>query len=254
MNLTPPAPADSAKVSYLAGWKLKEYAEVDSTNFVASRLPAWQAVRADTQTAGRGRFQRNWVSDAGGLWLSAVVPTPGDREFWQTLPLVAGLAVLEALKSFGLNHARLRWPNDIMVGHKKLAGLLLDMFSPELAVIGLGVNVSNQPADHDPALQGTATRLADLINPVPSLTELTEAVLFQLQKKMEIMVTRGFRTLQPRINARWGGTPRVVVDLDAEKREGIFAGVDDEGRLLLREDSGSLAILAVHQVKLLREV
>jgi len=247
-------PAGIAKLSHPAGWTLREYAQVDSTNFVAAPLPAWSAVRADTQTAGRGRFQRPWVSDAGGLWLSAVVPTPGEREAWQTLPLAAGLAVLEALKDFGVKTARLRWPNDIMVEDRKLAGLLLDTFEPGLAVIGLGVNVTNQPALQDPALRQTATRLADVVLPVPGLADLAAAILAQLRAVVEVMTDHGFAALQPRVNARWGRTRRVYVELDLGTREGVFTGVDPAGRLHLLGDGGSVTVLAPHQVRLLREL
>ena len=255
MNLsTLPAAASVAKVSHLGHWTLHEHAAVDSTNYVAGRLPAWSAVRADTQSAGRGRFQRSWVSDAGGLWLSAVVPATGNKASWQVMPLVAGLAVIETLKSFGVTNTHLRWPNDIMVGDKKLAGLLLDTFTPNLAVIGLGINVTNQPAAHDAALRATATRLADILNPPPTLGVLTVAILSSLHTTMNELADRGFAALRPRINRLWGGTPRVKVDLDHGQREGVFTGVDDLGRLLLREDSGRETALATHEVKLLREL
>ena len=70
-----------------SGWLLEVLPEIDTTNRVAAKLPAWHAVRADTQTAGRGRTGRVWTSDVGGLWLSAVVPCPGPRERWALLPL-----------------------------------------------------------------------------------------------------------------------------------------------------------------------
>jgi len=87
-------------------WTVWEYDSVTSTNLVAAELAAWNAVRAETQTAGRGRFQRKWVSDRGGLWLSAVVPiaSPSDR----ILPLLAGLAICESLHGLGVRHLRLR--------------------------------------------------------------------------------------------------------------------------------------------------
>ena len=243
-----------ARISHLGDWTLREYDEVDSTNFVAGRLPAWSAVRADTQTAGRGRFQRTWVSDAGGLWLSAVVPATGGQDSVRSLPLVAGLAVIEALKPFGVADARLRWPNDIMVGGQKLAGLLLDTFAPPLAVIGLGVNVTNQPADHDPALRGTVIRLADLLAPPPTLGVLTLAVLSSLRATLAELADGGFPALCPRINRLWGGVPRVAVELDHGRREGFFIGVDEHGRLRLRDESGQVTVLAAHEVKLLREI
>ena len=244
----------AARVSYILGWKLHEYEEVDSTNYVARDLPAWHAVRADTQTSGRGRFQRSWVSDAGGLWLSAVVPVSGPKENLAVLPLVAGLAAIDALKSMGLARLRLRWPNDIMAGEKKLAGLLLDTFDPNLAVVGLGINVTNQPAACDASLRKTATRVADLVQPPPGMMDLTTAVLDSLRTKVRLLAAGGFSRLHASINGLWGGTPRVTVELDKGLRQGTFMGVDGRGRLLLREANGQTSALDAHEVKLLREI
>lgn len=254
MSLSASQPAALLRRSHVAGWELLEFGVVDSTNFVAAQLGAWQAVRADTQTAGRGRFQRSWVSDTGGLWLSAVVPTGVDRSRWQALPLVAGLAVIQSLKGVGVASARLRWPNDIIVNERKLAGLLVDTFKPQLAVIGLGVNVTNQPAAQDPALKETSIRLADLVAPPPSLANLTQAILASLKLAMDVMVQVGFSALQPRINELWGGSRPVTIDLDGVKRSGLFTGIDEAGRLLLRDDTLGAAAFEPHQVRLLREL
>ena len=254
MNLSASPPDAACQRSQVAGWQLLEFAVVDSTNFVAGKLGAWHAVRADTQTAGRGRFQRTWVSDAGGLWLSAVVPTGADRDRWQALPLVAGLAVIESLQAFGLASARLRWPNDIMVNERKLAGLLVDTFQPQLAVIGLGVNVTNHPDALDPALKATSTRLADLVAEPPTLATLTAAILASLKSAMDVMARTGFSALKPRINELWGGPRRVTIDLDGVQRSGLFTGIDDGGRLLLQDDTNGPIAFEPHQVRLLREV
>ena len=254
MTLSDPTCLPDARVSHISGWTLHEYAEVDSTNYVARWLPAWHAARADTQTAGRGRFQRTWVSDAGGLWLSAVVPVIENQESFQVLPLVAGLAVIEALKNIGIVDLRLRWPNDIMAGERKLAGLLLDTFDPQLAVVGLGINVSNQPASRDAALQSTATRLADLVQQPPTLYALTTAILNNLRAKIQLLGDGGFAALHYAINGLWGGAPRVNVELDNDSRQGVFRGVDHRGRLLLEEAMGPVTAFETHEVKLLREI
>jgi BirA family biotin operon repressor/biotin-[acetyl-CoA-carboxylase] ligase len=243
-----------AKVSEISGWTLHEYSEVDSTNFVARALPAWNAALADTQTAGRGRFQRTWVSDGGGLWLSAVVPVAEKKESFQVLPLVAGLAVVEALKIVGVTNLRLRWPNDIMVGELKLAGLLLDTFDPRLAIIGLGINVTNHPATQDRSLRGTATRLADIISEPPGLTELAAIVLEHLRRRVNELAAGGFAPLHSFVNELWGGTPRVNLELDKCFRQGVFRGVDERGRLLLCDASGHTTVFATHEVKMLREI
>lgn len=254
MNLAVTEPDTKPRESKVAGWTLHEIDVVGSTNFIAAKLGAWHAVRADTQTAGRGRFQRSWVSDAGGLWLSAVVPTGPDHQRWQTLPLVAGLAVIESLKQFGVDAARLRWPNDIMVHERKLAGLLVDNFTPQLAVVGLGVNVTNHPDECDDTLKDTTTRLADLVSQPPALATLTAAILRELRSSIDLLTQAGFVALQSRLNQLWGGTRRVMLDLDGVKRSGLFTGVDDCGRLLLQDEALRITALEPHQVRLLREI
>src|SRR5262249_27422576 len=122
-----------ATASACGEWMLYEYPVVTSTNLVAAGLPAWSAIRADTQTGGRGRFQRSWVSDHGGLWLSAVVPIMHDETVPRALPLAAGLAVCNTLSALGISRFRLRWPNDVLINNRKLAGLLVDQFVSGLA-------------------------------------------------------------------------------------------------------------------------
>src|SRR5579859_3257989 len=112
-----PTPAAGPHLSTFESWTLQEYQAVSSTNLVAAALPAWTAVRADTQTAGRGRFQRTWISDQGGLWLSAVVPLNQDDLLRRALPLAAGLAICDALRHLGVHGFRLRWPNDVLVNN-----------------------------------------------------------------------------------------------------------------------------------------
>ena len=263
-------------------WTLHEYAEVTSTNLIAAKLPAWHAVRADTQSAGRGRFQRNWVSDAGGLWLSAVVPVETNSPAWRMLPLATGVAVCEVLRGLGVKELRLRWPNDVLVGDRKLAGLLIDQFQAGLAVVGIGINVTNQPHTRDAALNGHVARLADLVSPLPTLRELAERVLSSLRGVWqelnggfdcaETLVERKllppglkpgstagrdacrYTSLLPRVNALWDLPRRVQLDLDGTLVEGEFAGVDAGGRLRLRLPGDVNQFFEPQEVKLLRDI
>jgi BirA family biotin operon repressor/biotin-[acetyl-CoA-carboxylase] ligase len=236
------------------GWRVHEFAVANSTNLLAAKLPAWEAVRADRQTAGRGRFDRGWVSDEGGLWLSAVVPTGPNAADARTLPLAVGLAVCDALQSVGLNQFRIRWPNDVLVENRKLAGLLLDQFVPELAVAGIGINVSNHPEIHDPALKNQTARLADLLAAPPDLRRLTQIVLGHLRRVVHQMQAGGFTSLLPRINLLWGGPRRVQLDLDGELRLGTFTGVGQEGELALLSDGGQKTTYHPWQVRQLQEI
>lgn len=249
-----PQPPGSALATTCDGWTLWEHASVTSTNLLAASLPAWNAVRADTQIAGRGRFQRTWISDAGGLWLSAVVPVTPDAPDWRALPLAVGLAVCDALRAAGVTGLRMRWPNDVLVANRKLAGLLIDQFNPALAVAGIGINVRNQPETHDATLQRKTTRLADLLPTPPSLGELTALILRQLRAVVNEMSTAGFSALCPGINQLWGAPREVELDLDGILRRGWFTSVDTEGRLLLSDGCGSFTAYAAHQVRHLTEL
>ncbi len=162
---TPPRPAVSpADGSVSRDWTLHTLATTPSTNLAARTLAPWHAVRSDIQTGGYGRTGRSWVSDTGGLWLSAVLPCPGPREPWSILPLAAGWAVIKALNGLHVSGLRLRWPNDILSDQRKLAGLLVERHSADTAIVGIGINIFNSAETADPVLHGMTTRLADLID------------------------------------------------------------------------------------------
>jgi BirA family biotin operon repressor/biotin-[acetyl-CoA-carboxylase] ligase len=243
-----------ARASEVHGWRLWEIAVIDSTNAAAATLDAWHAVRADRQTAGRGRFQRQWVSDDGGLWLSAVVPTAPLGEAMKLLPLLAGLAVCRVAHELGLRALRMRWPNDIMLGDRnKLAGLLIDQPRPGVAVVGLGLNVINHPEHIEPSLAGRVARLADFLANPPPPQEIAPLFLEALRSVLDEVSRDGLPAVLPRINGLWGAAREVTLELDGITVHGRFAGVDDQGRLLLETRSHKRIGYEPHQVRLLRE-
>lgn len=262
------------RVFELEGWTVHEVASVDSTNLFAANLPVWHAARAEVQTAGRGRFQRIWISDKGGLWLSAVVPSPSRgadsprvarekavssappraRPAQPWLPLVAGLAVCDALAELGLTGFRMRWPNDVLVRDRKLAGLLLDQFTRARVVVGVGLNVRNQPEASDAALQNQATRLSDWLPESPGLPEVAAVVLRHLRRLALEASQKGFAAMHSRVNALWQGPRRVELLLDVGSRPGLFTSVDQDGRLLLEDEAGRTTAYNPSQVHHLREI
>jgi len=124
--------------------------EVDSTNRVLAErpeAPEGSSVIAEIQTAGRGRLGRQWESPWGsGVWMSVLVH-PGDRARadWAALPLIAALAVRDALARACNVTAGLKWPNDLVVGEgqvRKLGGILVEVVGPDAVVIGMGTNMT----------------------------------------------------------------------------------------------------------------
>jgi BirA family biotin operon repressor/biotin-[acetyl-CoA-carboxylase] ligase len=241
------------------GWLLDVRREVDTTNRLAATLPAWHAVRADTQTAGRGRTGRSWTSDRGGLWLSAVLPCPGPRERWATLPLAAGQTLLSALTSLGVSDLRLRWPNDLLVGPRKLAGLLVERHGPDTAVVGVGLNVFNHPERAEPSLRDSTARLADLADLGDrDLDDLASLVLQAIAHAHTRLSSGEFPAIATELNRAWTSTPARRVALTLAGRPdpvtGDFLGIDGTGLLRLRADDGTTPTLDPTQVALLREL
>jgi BirA family biotin operon repressor/biotin-[acetyl-CoA-carboxylase] ligase len=246
---------DEADIRAVDGWTLHEFAEVTSTNSLAAHLPPWTAIRAMVQTAGRGRTGRHWVSDEDGLWLSAVLPTPGDVAPWSLLPLAAGWAALGVVRALGLPDARLRWPNDILVGRRKLAGILVDRFSAEAAVVGIGMNVDNHPEKTDPALAGEVTCLADLLSHPPSFASLIVRFLAALTREHHRLESCDANGLCHDLNSAWCHR-QVEVTLAGGRGaiNGRLDGVDSAGALLVRDATGEVRVLPAPRVELLREV
>ncbi len=230
--------------------------EIASTNSACRDLPAWHAVRARVQTGGRGRTGRYWVSDDGGLWLSAVLPCPGDRAQWAVLPLAIGWALIRTLEELGVSGLRLRWPNDLMAGRRKLAGLLLERFNGETAIAGIGLNVRNAPDAAEPSLAGSTARLADLVPAAGTLDDLTRLVLESVARGHALIAAGDLRLITNDLNTRWSVPGRVSVTLAGGGGTllGRFLGIDDTGRLRIHPDRGEISTYDASQIALFREI
>ena len=208
------------------------------------------AVVAGTQTAGRGRFERTWVSGEGESLLASVVLRPG-ASIAPLLTVVGCLAVLDAVRELcGLSCA-VKWPNDVHVGGRKLAGVLAegrtDTSGVGVAVLGIGLNVSLDLALH-PELAGTATSL---------LAETGQAVGLRLAgDALFRSLDACYGSAEPSaLVARWREAldtlgRRVIVRGRDATLSGVAEDVDAAGRLLLRTDDGALHVLSEGDVTL----
>jgi len=246
--------ADSAKIPAVT-WNFVHLSETTSTNDVCRPLPPWSAVRADSQTHGRGRFGRAFVSQKGGLWLSASLPTPGPAEIWAGFSLRVGASILTRLRALGLAAARLRWPNDILLGPRKLAGLLIEQPASGALVVGLGMNVLNEPWNEAPELKETSTRLADWISPVPDLDFLAHQILDALADAHQQMLIGGMRAAIEELNAHWTEPQPVEISLSGGGSvRGAFLGLTPNGHLQLLDPAGSVFLVEHPIVERLREL
>jgi BirA family biotin operon repressor/biotin-[acetyl-CoA-carboxylase] ligase len=201
------------------------------------------AVLALEQTRGRGRAGRSWAQAPGrGLALSVALRWTGDPRQAGVIPLAAGLAVVRACHALGVPEARLKWPNDVRVGARKLAGVLCEMRrgpgGGDAVVIGVGLNVRTREADFPPELRGAATSLAREGADV-ALEDAAAEVLVQLEPLWEaVLGGDGAPVLAEwaRWCPDWGR--RVSVRTPAGRLEGVARRLDPQGGLVLDSERG----------------
>ena len=195
--------------------------------------PHGTLVSAGVQTAGRGRQGRAWAAPAGSALLCSLVL----REHDDLLPLRGGLAVAD-LAGTG---AQVKWPNDVLVGGRKLAGVLVEARPQEgWAVLGIGVNVAVDPAELPPEVRDRAATLGRPRGALePALDELLRALATRLaQPARDCLAALRARDALLDRPVRWAGGA------------GTGAGIDDGGALLVRRADGTLAALAAGEVHL----
>ncbi len=238
-----------------AGWKLFECDSAASTNDLARDLPAWSAVRADIQTGGRGRFGRTFISDRGGLWISAVLPADGGVAKWAGFSLMVGVHLVRMLEDLRIPSARLRWPNDLMSGQKKLGGLLIEQSAKDVLIVGFGLNISNEPWTSDPALEAASTSIARISEHTLSVREMAGRTLDALADAHQAMDEGGMKSAIGELNSRWSRPAPVKISLAGGKTvSGRFAGLDPRGNLRLLDETDSEFLVEHQGIEKLSEI
>jgi BirA family transcriptional regulator, biotin operon repressor / biotin---[acetyl-CoA-carboxylase] ligase len=212
--------------------------------------PAGLVVVAESQTAGRGRLDRRWVSPPrSGLTVSVLVRPNVDAAGWGWLPLLTGLAVVDAVQSTARVAAYLKWPNDVLVGERKLAGILVERVeapSPA-AVIGLGLNVSMR-ADELPVPEATSLALAgaETLDRAVMLKSVLRALGTRLRmwEVDRADVVRSGLLDDYRAACRTLGRDVRVALPGGVELEGRAQAIDDDGRLLLITSTGRHLVAA----------
>jgi BirA family biotin operon repressor/biotin-[acetyl-CoA-carboxylase] ligase len=239
--------------------------ETDSTNAVLARLPDTQrhahAVLADAQTAGRGRRERRWHSPAGGnIYLSLGWRFAAGTAQLSNLPLLAALCVCAALDRAGLRGHGVKWPNDVLIGPAKLAGILVESQSrPDrsvLAVIGVGLNVRMPGSADAPAAIGQPW--TDLVSHLPaerrgiSRNRLAADLLDELVPACERFAREGFAPYREEWARRdlLAGR-RVALEENGAARCGTALGIDDSGGLAVDLDDIGQQVLHAADVSIL---
>jgi BirA family biotin operon repressor/biotin-[acetyl-CoA-carboxylase] ligase len=236
--------------------RLRAYDTIDSTNAEALRLlrqgepgPLW--ITAETQSAGRGRRGRRWISVPGNLHASLLLTDPGPVAQWPQMSFVGALAVHDAVVDLAPQirpMLALKWPNDLLLSGAKFAGILIEGEGKEeegAVAIGIGINCAVHPA-------GAAFPATDL---AASGASISAATLFAaLSVKMLGRLAQwnrgnGFATIRADWLARAAGLGETIrVALPDQELSGRFEGLDDAGGLILIAPDGGKVVVATGDV------
>ena len=235
----------------LVGHPHRHYRIADSTNERARELAATGAVggtvvTATEQSAGRGRYGRSWEAPPGKALLYSVILRPPAGEH-SLLSLLVAVAVAEAIESVAPVRCEIKWPNDVWIEERKVAGILIEARPPHWTVVGIGINVSIEPGEFPDDLRWPATSIGHGATVKRLLMAVNGSLSAWLTGEQDA-VLGAYRSRDGLIGrlvewTRWEADVPVV---------GTADGVDDSGNLLVR-DGDRLVAVASGEVRMLRK-
>ncbi|MFQ5970341.1 MAG: biotin--[acetyl-CoA-carboxylase] ligase [Nitrososphaerales archaeon] len=235
--------------------KMHHYSVLDSTQDIAIKLAEAGAqegtvVIAEKQKKGRGRVGRKWIAPEGGIWLSTILRPKIPTAESTILPLAAALAVCNAIKSECKLDAKLKWPNDVIIGGRKVSGILAEMSceadTVNYVVIGIGVNANVDVKKIESTIKDTegyygitslrskSGKKIDRIKLVRKILVELEEIYLDLEEERSDMIIQAWKD-----NSETLGT-NVTVSLNEMCFEGKAIDIDYDGALLVKLPNGSI--------------
>lgn len=213
-------------------------------------------LRAERQSAGRGRMGRNWLEQSGNLYASTIIRIGKGDPPTTLLAMVAGIAFARTVMDFaGEENIQLKWPNDVMMGSAKMGGILLER-QDDAVIAGFGLNIISPPH-----IDGRITMaLADALPlnmAVPSAHNVCERLAYHFSNTLSLW--RSDKTGRNPVLDKWcamahaQGARLSVTDLHGAPLQGRFAGLEDDGALRLRRDDETIDIIRAGDVALIGE-
>ncbi|BDZ71772.1 biotin--[acetyl-CoA-carboxylase] ligase [Methanobacterium petrolearium] len=235
--------------SYI-GKEIHYYSEVDSTNEVAKRLaddgaPEGTIIIAESQRSGRGRRGKKWISPSGGVWMTIILRPDIPPSKAPQLTLVTGVAVAETLDQECRLDVGIKWPNDILIGGKKVCGILTEANTTpeglEYVVVGIGIDLNVDVDNFPPELREGATSLKKELEEEIYSVKLVQRFLNNLETLYDDFKSGNF----PEILKEWRKLSKTIGSYVEVRKKGRIVrgeavGITREGVLILEMDDGSL--------------
>ncbi len=230
------------------GKEILYFKETESTNItardMAGSVDEGTVVIAESQTGGRGRLGRKWISPEGGIWLSIILKPRIQPVYAPRITILAGVSVARTIRSLGLP-AKIKWPNDVLINGKKVCGVLTEIEAEmdmiDFCVVGIGVdaNVDTEsfPEEFRESSTSLKKELGHEINRVEFVRQLLsefEAIYLRFQKEDFLSIIEEWRSMSATIG-EW-----VKITTQTRTVYGEVIGVDNEGALILETSDGKL--------------
>jgi BirA family biotin operon repressor/biotin-[acetyl-CoA-carboxylase] ligase len=224
------------------GEKILYFSEVSSTNDelkkIADREPEGTLMLAEVQAGGRGRMARKWYSPFGGLWFSLLLRPKMAPSEAPKLTLMAAVAVTKSIREFTGLEALIKWPNDILVAGKKVAGILTEMAAEtdriDYLILGIGINLNINLLELPPSLRKEAGSLVTEYGSAISRADFLAFLLKVIEDEYDSLSEIGFGRLLEEWRKYDGTRGRYVkIETVEGKIEGVAQGIDDEGNLII---------------------
>ncbi len=228
-------------------WSIERFKKVTSTQDIAKEkardgAPEGTVVVADVQESGRGRLARHWFSPPGGLWFSVLLRPELSIERVQGIVLLSAVSMVEAIKKKTGLDAGIKWPNDILIGWKKVAGVLLETHieggRTAFVMLGAGVNVNNDVRDLPAGLLMPATSLKEEAGDRVDAGGILEAFLDYFAGSYDKLRMDFSAILDDWRRCSVTLERRVKVTQMNDTVSGTAVDIDDTGALLVRLDDG----------------
>ena len=249
----------------MIGHRLFYYDEIGSTNDEAFRLgekgaPEGLVLVADSQSSGKGRMQRIWYSPPGAnIYTSVILRPPAGMLQSTQIPIAAGVAAAETINDFCPGRAWIKWPNDVLIGGKKVCGILAQIKmsgqAVDFVVVGIGINVNLAREQFPQDIQEIATALAIEAGREISRPELIIRLYENMTKWYRELIQNGFASVRERwLNRSEMIDKTVSIVFHNEAVSGKAVGLDEDGSLILLTANNQKMSVSAGDATILKEV
>jgi len=256
-----PAEIKAGLKTSIIGKNIHYFKETESTNILARDMAGsvdeGTVVIAESQTGGRGRMGRKWISPEGGIWLSVILKPKMQPLHAPRITLLAGVAAAKTIRGYGLS-AKIKWPNDVLINGKKVCGILTEigaeMDSIQYVVVGVGIDANVDTETFPEEFRDSSTSLKNELGFDINRVEFVQRLLSELETLYMKFQKEGFSS----ILEEWRNMSATIgewVKITTQSRimYGEVIGVDSEGALVLETSEGKLEKIVAGQCEHLRK-